>query len=95
METERGRQVQEQVSRDRDWGERWERNGQEEINDASEGWSGGSAEDLAGSEMEEERMTAGGGGGEMRKADNVVMGHTRKWRRRGTGGCEDRQDQHR
>ena len=46
-ETERGRQAQDQVSSNGDWGERRKRDGYEEIGDTSEGWSGGSAEDLA------------------------------------------------
>ena len=62
----RGRQghKQGQVSSDGDGGEhrkRWD--GQEESDDASAGWSGKSAEDLAGSETEEEGMTVGGAEG--------------------------------
>ena len=41
---------QDQVSSNGDWGELRERDVQEESDDASEGWSGGSAEDSAGSE---------------------------------------------
>ena len=57
--TERGRRGQDgQVSSDGDRGERHERDGLGESNDASEGWRGGSAEDSAKSETEENWMTA-------------------------------------
>ena len=58
---ERGRQGHEQVSGDGDVGERCKKgDGQEESDDASKGWSGNSAEDLVGSEREEEAMDTGG-----------------------------------
>ena len=59
-ETERRNFGQDQVSSDKDRGKRRERDVQEESNDTSEGWSSESAEDLAGSETEEDGMTAGG-----------------------------------
>ena len=61
-ETERRRWVQEdQVCSYGDRGEHCERDGLGESNDASKGWSSGSEGDLAGSETEEDGMTAGGG----------------------------------
>ena len=60
MEEERGRRRHEQVSSGGDVGERHERGySQEERNNASEGWSGERAEDLAGLETEEEAMITG------------------------------------
>ena len=59
-EEDRGRRGQEsQVSSDRDRGELRKRDGFGERDDASKGWSGGSEGDLAESEPEEDRMTAG------------------------------------
>ena len=58
-DTKRGRQGHDQVSSNGDGGERRERDGQEESDDASAGWSGVSAENSAGSETEEDGMTAG------------------------------------
>ena len=52
-----------QVSSNRDGIERHERDNQEASDDASKGWSGGSADDLAESETEEDKMTAGRPGG--------------------------------
>ena len=63
-DTKRGRQGHDQVSSNGDGGERRERDGQEESDDASEGWIGKSAEDSEGLETEEEGMMAGGPRGE-------------------------------
>ena len=53
-EKEHGRRGHDQVSRDGDGGEhRKRRDGEEESDDASEGWSNESAEDSAGLETEE------------------------------------------
>ena len=60
-EKERGIRGHGQVSSDGDRGEHRERrDSQEESNNAREVWSGETAEDLAGSETEEEGMTTGG-----------------------------------
>ena len=53
-------QDQDQLSSNGDWGELRKRDGQEESDDASEEWSGRSADDSGGSDTEEDRMTAGG-----------------------------------
>ena len=66
MEKECGRRGhdQERVSSNCDGGEPRERGGgQEESDDARKGWSGKSAEDLAGSETGDEGMTTGGAEG--------------------------------
>ena len=60
MERERGRRGHDQVSSDKDRGKRRERDVQGESNDTSEGWNSESAEDLAGSETEEDGLTVGG-----------------------------------
>ena len=57
---ERRRRGQEsQVSSDRNWVERRERDGLGGSNDASEGWSGADTEDSAEAETEEDGMTVG------------------------------------
>ena len=94
-DTERGIQGQYQVSSNGHWGEHRERYGQEEIDNTTEGWKGRSKEDSAGLEKEEDRMTAGGGGGEKRNTDGVAVGHARKLRGSGTGGCEGRRERNR
>ena len=47
------------MSSDGYWGERRERNGLGESDNASERWSGADTEDSAEADMEEDRMTAG------------------------------------
>ena len=64
-ETECGRpgQDQDQLSSNRDWGERRKGDGQEESDNASEVWSGVSTEDLVGSidtGGQDDRWVAGG-----------------------------------